>query len=65
MKQLSGLEACKSEDFPPIFYFKSTEEEFPEFIANQTTTMKELKRNIDGLTVAVRNSAGVRKEELE
>jgi hypothetical protein len=59
VKKLSGPGVPGSEDFPPMFYVKFTEEEFPKFLADPTTTMKELGHNIDHLTVTVGDSAWV------
>lgn len=62
VKQLSGPGISGTEDFPPMFYVKFTQEEFATFLADPTTTMKKLGQKVDHLSVSVSNSTWVSGE---
>jgi hypothetical protein len=59
---LKQLSRDASNDFPPKLYVKFTQEEFPKFLADPLTTMKDLGYNVESLTVTISSNAWVSGE---
>lgn len=48
-------ENADAEFLPPTFYLKFSQEEFPSFLANPTTTLQKLGYTVKNLTVTVKD----------
>lgn len=51
------------EYLPPVYYLKFRQEEFPEFLANPTTTLAALGHHVDNLVVTVKDHVWDAREQ--